>query len=552
VSVIRPVLIVGAGPTGLAAALELSRLGVGVRIIDKLPAPSAVSRALAVHPWTLELLEQRGLSPELLPASSRVTHAAVYGKNGLLGKAGLSRGEGHRGHLLLACQTELERMLREQLARQEVMVEYATEMIALTQTEPGTQSGLGSPGVTAVLSHHDGCLEECAASYLISADGMHSKTGRLLELPAPDKPDGRSYVLAELRLDGDLRGDVISICLGRDGFAVLLPRDGGWFQFIATDPRIDPGDARGPGMTELRQLAARLLPASAGVRELRWSSRFRASRRVSPVLQHGRVFFGGDAAYTYCPAAGQGVNSGIQDMINLGWKLAMVLQGKAAPVLLSTYAGERLQAIHQVVRRAEVPARVLGSNSAIVHQLVMRVAPAFLDSRFVLDLCADLAGDVIPDYWASQLSAQPRGPGNLQPGDSVPDMPVLASDLGAPAGSRPREMRLHELISRSKLTLLLADAASSAALPGWPKQLRPWRELMRGHAVLPAGDPGEQVRFFRALGDGQSLMLVRPDSYVCFAGRRKALPHLLTWLNNWFPPVTTGNSPPADRIAPGK
>ena len=183
-------------------------------------------------------------------------------------------------------------------------------------------------------------------------------------------------------------------------------------------------------------------------------------------------FFGGDAAHTYCPAAGQGLNSGIQDMINLGWKLAMVLQGKAAPGLLDTYTGERKQAIHQVVRKAEVPAHLLGSHSSIVRQLVTRVAPAFLDPRFVLGLCADLAGEAIPDYWASPLSAQPRGPGDLQPGDSVPDIRVLASDLGAPPGSCPRETQLHELISRPRLTLLLTTGTGSPApAPAWPRQL---------------------------------------------------------------------------------
>lgn len=237
------------------------------------------------------------------------------------------------------------------------------------------------------------------------------------------------------------------------------------------------------------------------------------------------------------PAAGQGLNFGIQDMINLGWKLAMVLQGKAAPGLLDTYTGEREQAIHQAVRKAEVPAHLLGSHSSIVRQLVTRVAPAFLDPRFVLRLCADLAGEAIPDYWASPLSAQPRGPGDLQPGDSVPDIRVLASDLGAPPGSCPRETQLHELISQPQFTLLLtAGTGSPGPAPPWPRQLGPWRGLMTGHLVRPAGGQGEEARFRSAFGGGQGLMLVRPDSYACFAGRPRTLPDLLSWLIRWFPP----------------
>jgi FAD binding domain len=275
---------------------------------------------------------------------------------------------------------------------------------------------------------------------------------------------------------------------------------------------------------------------------MRWSSRFSAARRLSPPLRHGRVFFGGDSAYAYSPATGQGANSRIQDMINLGWKLAMVLQEKAAADLLGTYAGERLQVIRQLERRAEVPAHLLGSGSALVRTLVTRIGPAFGDSRFLLDLCADLAGEVIPDYWSSPLSARPRGPGSLQPGGSVPDMQVFAADPGAPAGSRPRATRVHELLSPSRLNLLLTDDTGSAAAPSARLgQLQPWRELMTAHLVTPVPDHEESLRFYRAFGGGQSLILVRPDAHVSFAGRQKALPRLITWLNTWFLPGTGGD-----------
>lgn len=101
-------------------------------------------------------------------------------------------------------------------------------------------------------------------------------------------------------------------------------------------------------------------------------------------------------------------------------------------------------------------------------------------------------------------------------------------------------MRLRELVSPSRLNLLLAGDAGSAAAPAaWLEQLQPWRELMTVHLVTPV--PGHEERFLRAFGDGQSLILVRPDSHVCFADRLKALPHLVTWLNTWFPPGPGGD-----------
>jgi 2-polyprenyl-6-methoxyphenol hydroxylase-like FAD-dependent oxidoreductase len=544
------VLIVGAGLTGLAAAMELSRLGIQVRLIDKLPGPSAMPRTLVVHSLTAELLEQRGLRPETLPASNRVRHAAVYRKGGLLGTAELAPDRDHRGHVLLACQAEIERMLREQLARQGVVVEYGTELVALAQAEPGRP---GEPGVTALLRHPDGRLADIAASYLISADGMHGTTGHLLNLPAHGKPDGPSYVLADVRLEGDLRGDVISVFLGPCGFVMLLPGGGGRFQCIATDPSARSADRGGPSMAELQQLIDGCMPGSARLRQMRWSSRFLAGRGLSPPLRHGRVFFGGDSAYAYSPATGQGANAGIQDMINLCWKVAMVLQDKAAPALLGTYAAERLQVTRQIERRAEVAAHLLGSGGAPVGKLVTRIGPAFLDPHPLLDLCADLTGEVIPDYWSSPLSARPRGPGSLQPGGSVPDMQVFTCDPGAPAGSRPRATRLHELLSPSRLNLLLTDDTGSAAAPSaCLRQLQPWRELMTAHLVTPVPDHEESLRFYRAFGGGQSLILVRPDAHVSFAGRQKAFPRLVTWLHTWFPPGTGGDPPVRRRQLAGR
>ena len=538
-------LVIGAGITGLTAAVELSRLGVPVRVIDKLPGPAAGPKNLVIQAWTAKLLEQRGLSPETLPASNRVTHAAVYRAGGLvgtveLGAAELAPGGDHRGHALLVGQAELERILRERLARHDVVVEYGAELVTLVQAKPGRRGQPGEPAVTALVRHPGGRLEDIIASYLISADGVPGTTSHLLNGPAHRKQDRCPYVLADLRLDGNLRGDVISVFLGRSGFVMLLPAGRGRFQCIATDSSARSGDQGGPGMAELQQLMATCLPAHVRPREMRWSSRFVADRRPSPPMRHGRVFFGGDSAYAYSPAMGLGANSGIGDMVNLSWKLAMVLQGKAAPDLLATYAEERLQAISQLERRAEAFLHPHGAGRGLSRKLVTPIGPALLGSPNLLDLYADLAGEVIPDYWSSPLSAPPRGPGSLEPGGSIPDLRIVMGDL---SGSRPRLLRLHQLVSPSRLTLLLTDDTGSAVpSAGLDQLLPPWRELMAVRLVTPAPGHEERLGFSRAFG-GRSLVVVRPDAHVSFTAGPNDLPRLITWLNTWFPPGSTGTAP---------
>src|SRR5690348_6901878 len=194
--------------------MELSRLGVPVRLIGAPPGPSATSRILVVHSLTAELLEQRGLSPEALPGSKRVRHTAVYAKSGLLGTSELAPDSDHREYALLVCQAEMERGLREQLACQDVAAEYGTELDALVQAEPGWRGEPGGPGVTALLRHLSGHQEEITASCLVSADGLQGTTGHLPNVPVHGGQEGPSYTLADLWLDGDLRDDVLSVFLG--------------------------------------------------------------------------------------------------------------------------------------------------------------------------------------------------------------------------------------------------------------------------------------------------------------------------------------------------
>ena len=533
-------LIAGAGLAGLTAAFELSRMGIDVRIVNARPALPATPQALIVHARTLALLERRGLGSAMIGAGNLLDDAAVFANGKLIGTVPLAQAPGQRHEFLVASQPDAERTLRELLAGQGIAVEHATELIALTSDEPDPAGRAADRDVQAILRHHDGRLEEMTARYLISADGANGAVRRALGQPAARKPAGHGCVLADLQLDGDLPGCEISVFLGRRGFLAVFPLGGHRFRCVGTDPLSAAADRAAPTVEELQQIFDTTSPVPVRLRDVIWASRLPASRPDAPVLRRGRIFFGGESAHAYRPASSQGVNYGIQDMINLSWKLAMVLRSEAVPDLLDTYRFERLRVIREVARRAEAAADVLGKPSALAHQLVTRIAPVFIDARFVLRLGADLVAEVTADYRDGPLSASCAGPGSLQSGDSVPDLRVLACDADAPPDVRSSEVRMHDLADSSRLTLLFADAAGAFPPPAWQEQLAPWRQSVRAHRIAPAGDrPGELSRFIGMFGS-RGMVVTRPDLYVGFAGRQRAIGHLASWLGRWFPAAPGG------------
>ena len=251
-------------------------------------------------------------------------------------------------------------------------------------------------------------------------------------------------------------------------------------------------------------------------------------------------FFAGTAAYPSSPATGQGTNRGIQDAINLSWKLALVRSGHAAPELLATYAQERQQAIREIARRTEHAAAALSTRSPLARQLVTRVAPAFLDPHFVLRLGADLVSEVSVGYHASALSAPPRARGDLQPGDWLPDVPVRVCDT--PGSGPAQHTQLHDLIDPSRCTLLLTAAGPPRPRPDGTISSDPWRDIVRARHILPPDDPEARAGFASAFGRGGNYLIIRPDGYIAAASRQHGTTLPTAWLSRWFPPAP-GQSP---------
>jgi 2-polyprenyl-6-methoxyphenol hydroxylase-like FAD-dependent oxidoreductase len=513
------VLIVGAGPTGLTAALELSRLGIPVRIIDKQSAPATTSRAVGVHARTLELLELRGLADEMVRLGNPGLAASFYGGGKRGFRLDFTRIDSRYHYLLFISQAETERILRTAVEKQGVRIERGVELVGLEQD---VLSPDPNP-VRVVLRHADGRLEQAQAPWLISAEGAHSTVRATLDLPFEGKTREEQYALGDLHIDGELAETDLHIFSSEHGFLGLFPMGKRRFRLMASNPLSRPSKDTAPAFEELQAIYDQRSPIPARFRDMSWSSWFRINSRMVGRLKVGRLLLGGDAAHIHSPAGAQGMNTGIQDMINLAWKLALVLKGQAPPALLDTYEQERLPVIRDVLANTEELTNVIGSGN--------QVGPWAQEAERAQDTIATRMSQLALGYRDSPLSATYLHEG-LHAGDRVPDLPVRYHSEG---GAGWQERTLFNLLDPSRFTLLAVRFAESAGAPvDLYEAAQPWRHLIGVVELAPAPDAGRE-RFQAVFGRSDGVFLVRPDGYVGFAsGERASARQLDAYCRLWL------------------
>ena len=500
------VLVVGAGPTGMTAALELAGQGIAVRLVERSAEPATTSRAVGVQARTLELFQQRGLADAMLAKGLQAQGASIYGGGKRLFEVNLDEIDSRYAFILLISQAETEGILREALARAGVTIEREVELAGLSQTDRG-----GS--VTAFLKHKDGSLESVTLEYLIDAEGAHSVARTTLNLQFEGKTFPEGYLLGDLQVEGDLPSTNVHIFSSEHGFVAMFPLSATRFRLIASQPAGEVKGETGPSLGELQAVYDQRSHIPARFHDLTWSSWFRINSRMVEKLQVGRIFLGGDSAHIHSPAGGQGMNTGIQDMINLGWKIAMVLKGEAAPKLLDTYSEDRVPVIRKVLSRTEGLTKVVGAEDHLVRTVFNHVAPWVVGSRLVQHEAAAQMGQIALNYRGSPLAVTEHAGGEVHGGDRVPDMAVRA----------PEETTLYRLMQATRLSLLVLDGAEVGDVSRWSGVMDVYR--------VTAG-AGAEARFKRAFGDGASLVLVRPDGYAGFVGSAGGL---RMYLEEWFP-----------------
>jgi 2-polyprenyl-6-methoxyphenol hydroxylase-like FAD-dependent oxidoreductase len=466
------VLVVGAGPTGLAHALWLARAGVRVRIIDKVAEPGTTSRAVGVAARTLELYRQLGIADEVVGEGWRTPAANwwVRGKHaGRVELASLGEGLSPYPFELMYPQGAHERLLIRALAAAGVQVDRPRALVELTQDEDRVYARLD-----------DGST--CSATYVAGCDGAHSSVRAALGIGLPGATYSHLFFVADVDGTGPVLNGELHIALDTSQFLAAFPLAVGRARVIGTTT-----DVTKTWDDVAQDVTQRLELANVHVRDF---SCYHVHHRVADHFRARRVFLLGDAAHLHSPAGAQGMNTGIGDAINLAWKLADVLHGAPA-TLLDSYEPERRGFANKLVMTTDRIFQLATKEGGIAEFIRTRIAPHAIHVLLGMQLTRRTGFRLVAQLEISyRESAVSDGfAGDLHAGDRLPWVPnPTGSDNFEPLATR--EWQLHVYGAAS-------DALRAAGLPVH---------------VFPFSDAAKAAGLAR-----DAVYLIRPDGYIGWA-----------------------------------
>ncbi|HEX8224658.1 MAG TPA: FAD-dependent monooxygenase [Allosphingosinicella sp.] len=333
------VLIVGAGPTGLAAAVGLSQAGIDHLLIDSLAEGQNSSRAAVVHAHTLEALATLGVADALQGKGVTLSRFAIRDRDRPLLELGFGNLPTAHSGLLMVPQCTTEAVLGDRLVELGGTIHRGVTALEVREAAGGAEVRVGTA---------DG-EQTIRARYVVAGDGMHSLVREAAGIAFEGEAYAESFILADVRTDWPLGAVEVSLFFSPDGMLVVAPLPGGAFRIVATmedAPRV-------PGVADIQRLLETRGPAGAGtVHEVIWGSRFRVQHRLAERFRRGPFLLMGDAAHVHSPAGGQGMNTGLVDAVLLSQALAKVVRGEAPDGLLDLYAELRRPAAEQVLHLA--------------------------------------------------------------------------------------------------------------------------------------------------------------------------------------------------------
>lgn len=538
----RPVLVVGAGPSGLTAAVELTRRGVPVRCVDRAEGPSMSTKALGVWPRTLELLRRMGAEEEIQRRVLPQRAMRYYSDGRVI--ADLRFRDPDVQPVCLP-QPDVEHMLRDALTEAGGQVTWGTELVGFQQD---------GPAVKAVLRGSDGTERTEEFSWVVGADGARSRVREQLDIDFEGATHELSFVVADIELDAPLEPDITHYFCSPRGILVTCGLPSGRFRVFTSAP---PGLRRDEvDLAVVQKLVDERGPGGLQLRDPDWISVFSVHSRHAEHTREGRVFLLGDAAHIHSPAGGQGLNIGMADAHNLAWKLALCWHGQCDSTLLDSFESERGQVARAAIKQADVQTRIWLLNKP--HQVALRdnaLRAASALRLFHLDYLPWLAGQ--RTVYTQPGSRRRRfalpvgrpwpGSGGFIEGGLVPRNQIWDT-------TSSRRMPLRSALSDLRYTLLLqgngAPGGEAVRLVAWVRdqcaeavevqmlqtragRLRPWTPERHESPTGP---------------DNTRIVLVRPDGIADLVCPARESWRARRRLQELFAPLLTPAGTPGARV----
>jgi 2-polyprenyl-6-methoxyphenol hydroxylase-like FAD-dependent oxidoreductase len=491
------VVIAGGGPAGMMLAAELALARVDVAIVERRPDHVlAGSRAGGFNSRTIEVLDQRGVADRFL-AEGQVHEAMPFGTSVL----DMSDFPTRHPYFLGIWQNQIERIMAAWIAELSVRIHHGCEVMGFAQDDAGVDVELS-----------DG--RSLRAQYLVGCDGGRSVIRKAAGIEFPGWDPTRSNLIAEVELTEEPPQGVRHDATGIHGLNRM--EDSRTFRVVVTEQQLGPSSE--PTLRELSEALIAVYGTDFGIHDPTWISRFTDMTRQAAAYRVGRVLLAGDAAHVHYPAGGQGLSLGLQDAVNLGWKLAQVVHGTSPESLLDTYHAERHPAVARVLQ----------------HTMALGVLQRRDDRmKAVVDVVSELASLDEPRKRLAGIRTgldihYDLGEGHPLLGRRMPDLDLVTAD---------GPLRVFELLHGARPVLL------NLGEPGG-FDITPWADRVQ---LIDASYDGEWELPVLGAVTAPTAVLIRADGYVAWVGDRTrlGLPEALT---TWFGPPAAADPPGSKRV----
>jgi 3-(3-hydroxy-phenyl)propionate hydroxylase len=479
------VVIAGGGPAGMMLAAELALAKVDVAVVERRPDHVlAGSRAGGFNSRTIEVLDQRGVADRFL-AEGQVHEVMPFGTTML----DMSDFPTRHPYFLGIWQNQIERLMAAWIAELPARISYGREVTGFAQDDSGVDVELS-----------DG--QSLRAQYLVGCDGGRSVIRKAAGIEFPGWDPTRSNLIAEVELTEEPPRGVRHDATGIHGLNRM--EDSRTFRVVVTEQQLGPSSE--PSLRELSEALIAVYGSDFGIHDPTWISRFTDMTRQAAAYRVGRVLLAGDAAHVHYPAGGQGLSLGVQDAVNLGWKLAQVVDGTSPESLLDTYHAER----HPVVARVLQHTMALGALQRRDDRM-----------KAVVDVVSELASMDEPRKRLAAIRTgldvhYDLGEGHPLLGRRMPDLDLVTTD---------GPLRVFELLHDARPVLLHLGEPGGF-------DISPWADRVQ---LIDASYEGEWELPVLGAVTAPTAVVIRPDGYVAWVGDRTGLglPEALT---TWFGP----------------